>query len=315
MQTFHVLVDTSVLFRADLTHQDFQKLLLRAQERKIQIHIPHMVLEEYRTQLVSDIRSRLRAAQKTFEEAVNSASKYRFFTDGMPEPGLILWPEDDVDRHSKKVLKDFITTNKIDVLAIDPEHASRAWIRYFDVSPPFNPQQTDRKKRRQDIPDAWILEAALDLKARGVGNLCALCDDTALKTALQGAGYEIFATVEAFAAMVDAALAVHPAQATPAPSDKPLRDQLRSPAFANADVAVLGFIEAFGTPPKDKLFDLLEKAGIDRRVASNQAEAMVISGVLRDSGNFFLANDRALSQRAAQEIQPLVLKLLADDGS
>ncbi len=309
---FHVLVDTSFLFKAHFAHPDFQKLLLRSQEGKIKIYIPHIVLEEQRTRILGDIHEKLRRAHKAFED-VKRTSGYAMFTQGLPDPHMILWSDEDVDRRSKQVVKSFVEENKIEILNLSPDHAARAWTRYFDVAPPFNPQEPDRVERRKDIPDSWILEAALDLKSRG-GNLCALCGDGRLGDALKAEGFEIFNDAQALADRVDAALAVYPRPALPR-SDKPLREQLRSRAFEGVDVAVLGFVEAFGTPAKEKLFDLLEKVGFDRRVAEHVAETLVLSGVLQDSGNYLLPADRALAQQAAAEVQHLVLKLLADNGS
>ena len=56
------------------------------------------------------------------------------------------------------------------------------------------------------------------------------------------------------------------------------------------------------------------KAGFDRRIAVHEAETLVLSGVIQDSGNHFIPVDRGLSAQAAIKIQPLVLELL-DDGS
>jgi rRNA-processing protein FCF1 len=309
---FHVLVDTSFLFKAHFAHPDFQKLLLRSQEGKIKIHIPHIVLEEQRTRILAEIHEKLGRARKAFEDAKRTGA-YEMFTQGLPDPHMLLWSDEDVDRRSKQVVQSFVDDNKIDVLSVSPDHAARAWTRYFGVAPPFNPQEPDRVKRREDIPDSWILEAALDLKARG-GNLCALCGDGRLKSALKAEGFEIFDDAQALADRVDKALAVYPGVAI-SPSDKPLREQLRSAAFDGVDVAVLGFVDAFGTPAKERLFDLLEKAGFDRRVAEHVAQTLVLSGVLQDSGNYLLPTDRALAQRAAGEVEHLILKLLANDGS
>ncbi len=309
---FHVLVDTSFLFRAHFAHPDFQKLLLRSQEGKIKIHIPHIVLEEQRTRILAGIHQKLRQARKAFEDA-KRAGAYEMFTDGLPDPHMILWSDEDVDRRSKQFVQSFVEDNKIDILNLSPDHAARAWARYFDVAPPFNSQEADREQRRKDIPDSWIFEAALDLKSRG-GNLCALCGDGRLKDALEAEGFEIFTDAQALADRVDAALAVYPRRAPP-PSDKPLREQLRSRAFEVVCVAVLGFVEAFGTPPKEKLFDLLERAGFDRRVAEHEAEGLVLAGVLQDSGHHLLPTDRGLAQRAAAEVEHLVVKLLAANGA
>lgn len=310
IRMFHVVIDTNFLFRAHFMHPDFQKLLLRSKEGKIKIHIPHIVLEEQRTRILAEMQDKIRRAQKAFEDALRTGS-YAMFTKDLPKPHLDLWTEEDVDRRSRQVFAAFVEENKINVIKLTPEHGLRAWARYFEIAPPFNAKELDRVKRREDIPDAWILEAAMDVK-NGGGNLCALCDDGRLKEALQAEGFEIFKTAQELADRVDTALAVH--SIGTAPHGKTvLPAQLRGPAFAEVDIAILGFIETFDTPTKTTLFDQLEKAGVDRRIAEHEAETLVLSGVIRDSGNHFIPVDRGLSAQAAIKVQHLVLKLL-DDG-
>lgn len=308
---FHVVVDTNFLFRAHFSHPDFQKLLLRSKEGKIKLHIPYIVLEEQRTRILAEFHARLRLARKAFEDAKRSGA-YAMFTQGLPEPHLAIWTDEEVDRSSRRAFQVFVEESKIEVLGLSYEHAEKAWARYFEMAPPFNAQEPNRVKRREDIPDSWILEAALDLRAPG-RKLCALCDDGRLKDALKAEGFEIFATAEALSDWVDEALAVYPQESIPL-SEKPLRDQLRNPAFGDVDVAIMGFIETFNTPAKETLFEQLEKAGIERRIAEHEAQTLVLSGALQDSGNHYLPTNRVLAKQAAAEIQPLVLKLL-DDGS
>lgn len=313
MKVFHVLIDSSVLYDTHFNHPDFRLLLQRSQERKIKIYIPHIVLEEHRTQMTAEIDQKVKEANRAFRLASRSERKHLFFTQGLREPHFELWTPEEIDKHSRQVVKDFVLENKIEELPIGADHASRAWSRYFDVAPPFN-ADTERTARRKDIPDSWIFEAALDLKARGLNDLCALCGDRRLKYALKEAGFEIFEKVELLAAMVDAALAVYPiGGASPAPATL-LRESLKSADFADVKVAVLGFIGYFDAPPKEKLFELLEQAGFDRRVVENVAQGLVLASMLRDSGNHYLPVDKSVAQQAADEVQPLVLKLL-ENGS
>lgn len=94
---FHVLVDTSFLFKAHFSHPDFHKPLLRSQEGKIKIYIPHIVLEEQRTRIVAEIHERLRLSRKAFEDAKRAAA-YAMFTEGLLDPYMVLWSDEDVDR-------------------------------------------------------------------------------------------------------------------------------------------------------------------------------------------------------------------------
>jgi hypothetical protein len=309
MDAFHLVIDTSVLRKAHFRHADFERLLRRSQKGTLRIYIPHIVLEEERTRMLADLFAVLDNVEAAYAR-LRGGGTFGMFTAGLPEPHLVLWKRDEVARHSRAIFDKFLADNKIEKLKISESHANRAWERYFDAAPPFNPAEK-REERRKDIPDSWILEAALELKAKR-GRHCALVADGKLQDALSKEGFEIYGDVGSLDAEIEKATAV--VSAKPRSPDVPASafDKLRSPAFKDVDVAILGINEVLGAPQKEDLFAQLERAGIDRKIAEHEAQTLVLSGVLRDSGNHFIPLDSALARKAAESetVTALLLKII-----
>lgn len=218
-------------------------------------------------------------------------------TEGLPDPHLELWDVEEVERNSKATFGQFIATNKIEVIDISMEHATKAWARYFNVDAPFNPKE-EREDRRKDIPDSWILEAGIEVKPRK-GRHCALVGDNKLADAFEKEGFNVYRDAQTLLNDIEQATAVAPIQA-PVIEESPIPlDQLRSLAFKDVDVIVLGLIDALETPSKEELFSALVKAGFDRDIAEHEARTMVLSGRLTDTGTHLIPTSRTLAQQAA----------------
>lgn len=305
MDFFHVVIDTSMLRQMHFQHPDFERLLLCSQKGLLKIYIPHIVLEEERTsllaKLVGIVESMRTSLNKTTEAHLS------MLTQSLPRPTLDIWTADELTRNSKTVFDRIVAEHKIEVLAVSDLHTTNAWKRYFDCSPPFDPKQP-RVARRQDIPDTWILEAALDLKGKQ-GRHCALVADGKLRAALTDQGFETFDNVASLIAVVEEAnrvVSINP----PAPPEPVPLNQLRSDAFKDVDLIVLGVNEVLRSPGKEALFAELERFGVDRTIAEHEARTLVLSGVLKDTGNHLIPTNPALAVHAAdaEVVQQLLLK-------
>lgn len=295
MDVFHLVIDTSMLRRLPFQHPDFKRLLMRLQMGSLKIYIPRIALEEERT-------AQLAKHEKAVEEMKSSFAKLRrgmlgMLVEGLPDPHLELWDMDEVARNSQRAFDHFVATNKIEVIAISIEHAAKAWARYFNVDPPFNPSE-EREERRKDIPDSWILEAGIEIKPRK-GLHCALVGDNKLAEAFEKEGFKVYREVATLLNDIEQATAVAPIR-LPVVEEAPVPlDQLRSQAFKDMDVIVLGLIEVLHTPSKEELFSALENAGFDRAIAEHEARTLVLSGRLNDTGTHLIPTSRALAQQAA----------------
>lgn len=295
MDIFHLVIDTSMLRRLPFQHADFLRLLRQSQMGSLKIYIPYIALEEERT---AQLAKHIDAAEKVksmFEKLQRGMQG--LLVAGLPAPHLELWEAEEVDRNSKRTFKQFVTDNKIEVIEISMEHAANAWVRYFNVEPPFNPNEI-REYRRRDIPDSWILEAGIEIKPKR-GQHCALVGDTKLVVAFEKEGFKVYQDVEMLIADIEQATAVEAIKAVVVEKTVVPLDQLRSPAFKEMDVLVLGLIEALDTPSKDELFSTLEIAGFDRAIAEHEARTLVLSGRLNDTGTHLIPTSSALAKQAA----------------
>lgn len=295
MDVFHLVIDTSMLRRLPFQHADFKRLLMRSQMGSLKIYIPQIALEEERT-------AQLAKHEKAVEDMKSAFAKLQrgmlgMLVEGLPEAHLDLWDFEEVARNSQTTFNQFVATNKIEVIAISIEHAAKAWARYFNVDPPFNPNE-EREERRKDIPDSWILEAGIEIKPRK-GQHCALVGDNKLAGAFEKEGFKVYRDVATMLNDIEQATSVAPIR-RPVVEEAPVPlDQLRSPAFKDMDVIVLGLIEALNTPSKEELFSVLENAGYDRAIAEHEARTLVLSGRLNDAGTHLIPVSRALAQQAA----------------
>lgn len=307
MDFFHVVIDTSMLRQMHFQHPDFERLLLRSRKGILKIYIPHIVLEEERTYLLAKLVENVERLQVTFRKVTEGL--LAMLTQGLPSPTLDIWTKEEVARNSKEIFGSIVTENKIEVLATSEGHTTNAWKRYFDCAPPFNPDQP-REIRRQDIPDSWILEAALDLKGKQ-GRLCALVSDGKLRQALTDEGFEIYENVESLIGAVEGANTALPIN-SPAPAEPVPLHHLRSQAFQNVDLVVLGLNEVLRSPAKNDLFDMLERVGIDRGIAEHEARTLVLSGVFKDTGHHLIPTNPAQAAQAAdsEAVQLVLLKAL-----
>lgn len=308
MDFFHVVIDTSVLRQAHFQHPDFKRLLRLSQKGLIKIYIPQVVLEEERT-------NRLDSLHQTLDEIDGRVKKLTdrnlsMLIQGLAPPTVQLWSKEEVSRNSRVVFESFLAENKIELIAVTQQQADGVLRRYFEISPPFDVAQRERTKRREDFPDAWILEAALEVKARK-GRHCALVGDGKLKAAFAAEKFEIFASVESLIEEVERFTATIPLRVPGSSTVKASLKELRR-QIEGLDEIVLGMNEALNSPSKDELFSTLERVGISRALAEHEARTLVLLGIATDTGSHLIPADRAQAAEAAgtPAVHELLLKAL-----
>ena len=308
MEIFHIVFDTSLLRKTPFGHPDFARLLRRVQQGVAKLYVPVIALEERRTQLVDNYDRVVEAATSKLDEL--KSGQLGMILNGLFELELHLPPRVDVDRHSSVVLKKYLAENKIEVLPYTFEHAEKVWDRYFDKQPPFHSNE-EREKRRKEIPDAWILEAALDIRKKP-GRHCMLVRDGKLEDVLKESGFEVWDDISELDDEIEAKTAVVPIRpVAPAAPAVPL-DELRSKEFEKLDRILLGMIEAWGVPDKETLFTKLAELGIKREFAEHEARTLELSGALTDTGSHLVPTNRATARVAEKDtlVQDLLLKAL-----
>jgi len=308
MDAFRVVIDTSVLRQAHFQHPDFKRLLRLSQKGAIKIYIPHIVLEEERTNRLESLLDAIDKIKNNLQRLTDGGSS--MLVQGLPVPMVEIWTKEEVAVNSRAVFEKFLSDNKIELIVTTHQQADGVLRRYFGTLPPFDPAQQPRTKRREHIPDAWILEAALEVKSRK-GRHCALVDDSRLKIALAEEKFEVFSDVNSLIDEVEKAIATVPIREL-APEDAPVPlDLLRAP-LRGIDVIVLGMNEALNSPSKDKLFATLERVGIRRELAEHEAKTLTLLGIVTDTGSHLIPTNRVTAAHAADDpaVQELLLKAL-----
>jgi predicted nucleic acid-binding protein len=317
----YLLLDTSYLRDVGFSDPDFRKLLRLSQENKLKIFIPHIVWEERRTQLMEKARDRVRKLRKEFD-GLSAELPSNFVLEGLAPPTLNIWTDAEIDARSKDVMAAFALENKVEIVSLAPDHADRAWQRYFNVHPPFN-RDEKRENRRKDIPDSWIFETAIDIKSKHPG-LLALCGDGRLSDALKAIEVCVFKKTQEVLDEIEESL--HPTTEVktgeikePAPREIPPAgaESKLDAALAEAresfkylDAKVLGYVSYIGSPTKGDLFSLLSRSGTSIEVAKNVTERLVLSGVIIDTGSHYLPGSKEDGELAATMVEAEIIKLL-----
>jgi hypothetical protein len=298
-----IFLDTSYLRTAGFGHPDFRKLIEYSKAARVRLFVSFIAWEERRTQFLSDITSQMEQTRREFDKLCRKQSS-NFFLQGLPSPSLDLWDMAELETRSHSAMAAFAEENHIVVVPIGSDHADRAWRRYFSTDLPFNSQEPDRVKRRKDIPDSWILEAAIDV-TREHGTMVALCGDGRFSSALkQLLGAEVFESAEDVLDLIDSQGAAATEEGAEEPrvaegvtsvagtveSSGPLGVALDAAEsnFRMVATKIIGLVAYLGAPPKDQLHAILEGSGISVDVSRNVAARLVLTGIISDTGNHYV---------------------------
>lgn len=326
-KTLYVFLDTSYLRAVGFSDPNFRKLLERSKKGELMVFVSHIAWEELRTQLLENASANVLKVQKEFD-ALKAILPSNFILRGLSGPALTLWNKAEIVARSHDAMAAFAKENKIEIVPLASDHGLRAWERYFDVGVPFNPDEK-RENRRKDIPDAWILEAAIDVNAKHPG-LLALCLDGRLSEALKAASVRVFKETQGVLDEIEAALAPQPVVevqeaseivppveiAVEAGVDRALAAALSvvQEQFKDIDGKVLGYVAYLDSPTKDQLLQLLARSGTAVDVARNVAERLAIAGLITDTGNHYLLANKEAGDFAAKSVEPEIIKLLEAAG-
>ncbi len=272
-----VFLDTSYIRKVGFRSPDFQKLVAYSKSNLLRLFVSHVAWEERRTQYLEKATSQVLTLGREFEKLQQGRSD-NFILQGLPPPVMNLWNKTELDARSHEVMAAFARDNHITIVPLGGDHAERAWRRYFETSPPFNPDVPKREDRRKDIPDSWILEAAIDVK-REHSSLIALCDDKRFADALvQVLGIPVFTTAQDALDHIDGATqpprVIESVKTRDAAYVPPKEGQMHvdgalaaalsaaETQLRNVGTKVIGLVSHLGTPTKDQLYAILEQSGI-----------------------------------------------------
>jgi hypothetical protein len=192
----HLVIDTTA-FRNDPARKKaaFRSLKRLAEAGEIRVHVPHVVMEEFLSQQIeqyvaglSEIRTLVVKFKK--KHVPDVAREVLDNTDqqlNRLKEELVAFARTDFDQ--------WVRETGAEVHGITESHGKRVIDAYFSGALPFR-----EKKRREDIPDAFIWQVVLDL-VESLGEVHVVSGDGAIKTASEAhASIVCFGTVDEFIA-------------------------------------------------------------------------------------------------------------------
>jgi len=323
-----VFLDTSAIRKAGFRHPDFQKLLEYSKSNIVRVFVSYIAWEELRTQLLETACAEVIQVRQNFE-ALRRGQPESFILQGLRSPVMELWDRAEIEARSQEAMEEFARDNRITVVTIGADHAERAWRRYFDVSLPFRPEVTKRENRRKDIPDSWILEAAIDVK-RDHASLIAACNDANFGAALgKVLGISVYGTIEELVEFIDGAIqppkpvkrvAIRDSAYVPSDEKAVQVDRALAAVFTEAEsqlrtvgTKVIGLVSYLGSPTKDQLYALLERSGVPAAIGRNVAEQLALAKVIQDTGHHYIPGNKEAGSEAMAAVEPEIIRLVTGD--
>lgn len=320
--------DTSAIREAGFHDPDCQKLLKYSKSNAVRLFVSHIAWQELRTQFLQSASSEVLKLRRQFD-AVQRRQPSSLILQGLRSPVIDLWDEPEIQARSHAAMDEFARDNHITIVPMSADHADRAWHRYFEANPPFNPEVMDREKRRKDIPDSWILEAAIDVK-RDHSGLIAVCNDGNLAVALEKVlAIRVFPTVAEVIEHLDGAMQpvrtiksvktqdsayVPPAEAV-VQADGALAAVFTEAEsqFRNVATKVIGLVSYLGSPTKVQLYALLERSGIPLAIGKNVAERLALTETIQDTGHHYIPGNKQAGAQATAAVEPEIIRLLTGE--
>jgi hypothetical protein len=321
-----IVVDTCFLRSMSHRNPGLVELWRQARAQEIDVYIPEIALEEWRTQKVDELMT----AIANVERAIRDVWRRNIIAEDVENPhDRMPYPSREiVEAKSRERIERFLVDNKIHRLPFSGQHAQNACVRYFGAQPPFDSAKP-REQRRQDLPDAWILEAALELRAKyEVHCLLSIDGDQNLAAAFHKEGLHVHRGLEDILELLQP---VSEAPVAPGPAIPVTQSQTEFAARApdslsiadvesalselassqrRLEVAVLGYVNWFAPISQEGLSELLASRGYDAQAVRVTAERLSLANLLTNTGTHYLPGNVRVCEQAAQAVLGEVVDLL-----
>jgi PIN domain len=158
----HVVIDTSI-YRDDPKGKKgaFRALDRLARGKKIQLHVPYYVKQEFLTQQSSAVVEAINAITAGTHSILRRTEhkKLEKFVEGIDKQAKEILK--DVARFASEEFSEWLGKSHAVEHPVKPEHGQRVTDSYFSGAPPFT-----NIKQRNDIPDSFIWQSILDLSQK-----------------------------------------------------------------------------------------------------------------------------------------------------
>lgn len=155
----NLVLDTSIL-RNDPQRKKaaFKTISRLSVSEKLRLHIPYFVKEEFISQEINEYLKHI----GQIKSAVSALNRRPLPKDKISLLDNLLRNiepfENDIAEYVNSAFNEWVKESRVETHQIEPHHGKRVAQSYFEGSFPFR-----EKKRRDDIPDAFIWESILDL--------------------------------------------------------------------------------------------------------------------------------------------------------
>jgi hypothetical protein len=331
---FVVFVDTSYLMRTYGSEKgDWNRLLQHAKlcignlnvRPRLEIQISEIALREYRGKLIDELLAEIEGTARKINDLQEKwcnniavkALDWSFSRDFFPKRNDVV---SKVDQSIQELLDSGI--RRIDMQG---HHGDAVWENYFNWGPPFGSQSIServgksRKRRRDHIPDAWILQVAVDAKNNGQEMLC-LCDDGNLSDALKAIDHKVFKNAKDILDLLFPRPVSPPSEVSndgemeaddPTPLDS-LLTKAPNDTVKDIFLRLLGFVVPLNTPTHASLIDAVATKGFDRKLI--EACAVILSDksrpYIKDTGSHYIVGDSEICTAAADRLTQEIIEML-----
>lgn len=154
----YVVLDTNILHQEGLDSRNMNLLERLAQEDRVTVCVPELVLKEFLTHKVNDARETVGKSKGLFPDVQRKLGNTNLAKIAKQLDALTKEFEQELQPSFSKALEEWKGRLKVEVLKFDPQHIDAVFDDYFSGTGAFR-----AIKKRDDIPDSFIAYSILPL--------------------------------------------------------------------------------------------------------------------------------------------------------
>ena len=185
----NVILDTNILTRDPyLKNTDMQKLISLAKKKIIDLYIPEVVFNEFKSQIIQEYNKTFSEYEKKLDTVKNKTILSTERTILNESIQKFNESKDLLFKSLDSRLDNFTQTTNLKIIKNDINDLTQMWDMYFTGELPFK-----NIKSRTDIPDCFIYLSILQIQDPHV-----ICDDNTLKSAFEKQNIKTYNSIEDF---------------------------------------------------------------------------------------------------------------------
>lgn len=316
-----VFLDTGPLREYGVKKSEYAELFRYSTADAIKLCTSWMSIQEWVEQKISHYNGYRNSFSNLFGE--------NCFVGTLLDRGNFPFPdEEDFREKAYREASTICKTNHIEVFASSEDHIKRTWGSYFRITPPFR-----GLRDKENIPDAWVYEAALDAftQYRGLSNKFVVSSEKnkegKISTFLQQKGFKPITLLDLLQELKNEennpeTPPPQPSQPAPVSALDAIPDgdlagvlgQFVGTGFRDIAIGILGYSHWFKAPHKEFLRQLLQDRGhsLQNIDACSQLLSYGAEGLITLTGSNYIPRNTSICKLAAEKIKPEIIKILQE---